>query len=529
MPIPSGDGLPVGRAIPRKQYHQMPTTRINLTTPLEGRDWRVLAYRGRFHRSTIVSANRNVRVTFVRGVAPAGNSSTAQKLNSRSPDVKHFRGASLSNSPAGIIWLAGLIETMDDMTASVGREQPYVHWNNPRPRYPYIRMAVVDAPAGIGINAIMGFTTVANPYNDATDVVQELILSDDPADVCRKAIYGRRPKNRSGHFWILGNYSNDYREFITPYSNSLAGRVMSVQGRRVEWKSKRRRDLGSIIGIGNDGVSDVPFTSANTLRKEKRNDIMVFFNAHRLFNQNEQGGVTAQPAFKDNDKLFLNKIEWEEENIWQGGEYNFLIPLFAPTGGNFLIELTEATILADIIVKFPQIVRDEIITLIDTIAKETRRAFGEVLTLVDTVQTVLVIVREFLETIVLADSISKLTSTAKTEAIALADTIVKATTKVLTDPIVLVDAISKFTTAVRTETITLIDTIAKLTSRVLTDVVTVIDQAVEAVFTRLISIGNFILRSIYRAGYTVKESKKAATMHQSNLSRTLKMRNKEDQ
>jgi hypothetical protein len=96
--------------------------------------------------------------------------------------------------------------------------------------------------------------------------------------------------------------------------------------------------------------------------------------------------------------------------------------------------------------------------LVDSVIKHTTKvAFSEVIVLVDTLTSVKVFLKEFLETIVVADSLFKSTG------------------KVLTDVVILVDTAIKHTSHTLLETVVLVDTVVKQAQKTLTDVLVMVD------------------------------------------------------
>ncbi len=469
------------------------------------------------------------------------------RFNSGSPQMDMESEGDIATSPSGqtIVSFPGYLESINETAQTVG-----VFWNPPRPRNPVVIFAGIDAFPSIGFR-LETFGTNYGSYDFAPQQF-DAIFATDLADMCRRNIR-RRLSNRNGYFHVLGNVTN---ELGLASSNTLTQIIRSpnLQVRRV--KNKKRLHLGFINSMSNDGAGDLPITTFENVNYARKESLIFSQTPHQTpLSANVPPAV--RPVWRT-EKLFLNKIDWEEENIWQGGEFNFLIPLYAGGPNNYLIALDEILPLVEVIVKFPQIVRDEVIALVDTVAKQAQKTFTEAVTLVDTIIRQLIFVKELLEaivlvdtitklttavrteTIVLVDTIAKLTSTVKTEAvilvdsiakltrrtlsevatlvdsirfgyfrtfteqIPLVDTIIKSTAKVLTDPLILVDTIRKATTAVRIETVVLADTIAKLTSRILTDALTLVDLAVEAIITTVISIGNFIIHSVYELPKTIK-------------------------
>ncbi len=217
---------------------------------------------------------------------------------------------------------------------------------------------------------------------------------------------------------------------------------------------------------------------------------------------------------------------------------------------------TEAIVLVDSITKSTTKVLTDVATLVDTIAKRTERALTDVVVLVDQIRfgyfriftEVAMLVdtirnipgKVFTETIVLVDSIMRSTSKAFTDALVLVDTMTRSATRTLTDAITLADSVLKqMIKGAFQEAVVLVDTINKQTRKALSDIVTLVDTAtratgklagetialvdgilksttrafieqitlvdvVTALTTTIVSIGKFIVRGIYLAGYTAK-------------------------
>lgn len=148
--------------------------------------------------------------------------------------------------------------------------------------------------------------------------------------------------------------------------------------------------------------------------------------------------------------------------------------------------LFETITMVDVIAKSTSRTITEVVSLVDTIIRTTTRAFTEVISLVDTFAGVKITTKALIESIVLVDTMTKFTSRTISEVLALVDSIRRTTTRTFTDALSLADTVSKTSGKQLTEALSLIDTIAKTTTRRLTETVTMVDTMIRTTTRRFL-------------------------------------------
>jgi len=143
-------------------------------------------------------------------------------------------------------------------------------------------------------------------------------------------------------------------------------------------------------------------------------------------------------------------------------------------------EYVETVTLVDTVSKLPNRVLTEAVALVDVLAKSPSRILSDTLTLADTV--IKTGSRAFSEAVSLVDSVasSLLRSATLEDTVSLEDTIQKSQSRTLTDAVSLVDSVLRTTSRTLSDAVTLVDTNLKRAARTLSEEISLNDTVTSA-------------------------------------------------